>query len=44
MIGLLVIGREMVAEGGAVHQWNVQLRHLIKIQFVWPHNVTSENQ
>lgn len=43
MIGLIVIGREIIDEGGAVHQWNVQLKHLIKMQFVWLHNDSDQN-
>lgn len=42
MIGLIVIGREIIAEGGAAHQWNVQLKHLIKMQFVWVHAIRDD--
>lgn len=31
---MIILGRPITNEGAAVHQWNLQLKHLIKLQYV----------
>ena len=31
---MIIVGRQVMAEGAGVHMWNLQLKHFIKLQYV----------
>ena len=38
---MVVVGRQVSLEGAAVHMWNLQLKHYIKMQYVLHPNASS---